>query len=125
MNDIEQKALALINEVAIEECEEVNLAPHKSLCAALRLSVIEHEATKQEFSDFRQKVSDAVLAYSNAYSSDEAAWATLKAFIIPKPKPDPLVEVIAGWTGGTVLLASDLRAALDAAGFEIREKNDG
>jgi len=42
--------------------------------------------------------------------------------IIPATKPDPLVEVIAGWTGGTVLLASDLRAALEARGLEIREK---
>ena len=44
--------------------------------------------------------------------------------IIPATKPDPLVEVIAGWTGGTVLLASDLRASLEARGLEIRSKND-
>ena len=124
----EDKALAMVNEVAIEECEEVNLAPHKTLCAALRLSVIEHEATKQEFSDFRQKVSDAVQAYSNAYSSDEAAWATLKAFIIPKPKPDPLVDVaksLGFYNTAAKHWAGDVRAALDALGFEIREKNDG
>ena len=46
------------------------------------------------------------------------------ALYIPKTKPDPLVEVIAGWTGGTVLLASDLCAALEARGLEIWSKND-
>jgi hypothetical protein len=86
------------------------------------------EATEQKLYDFRQEVSDAVLAYSNAYSSDEAAWATLKDFIIPAPKPDPLEEVLqeidhaAMWVDEC---AKEIRAALDARGLEIREKNDG
>jgi hypothetical protein len=49
----------------------------------------------------------------------------LERFIIPKPKPDPLVEVMEdlGWYNAPTD-AEDLRAALDALGFEIREKND-
>ena len=132
MTNIEQKALALVNEVAIEECEEVNLAPRKTLCAALRLSVIEHEATEKELRDFKQEVSDAVEAYANV---DEAnnwdshkAWQDLASLIIPAPKPDPLVDVLLEMD-----LSSDpeegqhdakwLRIKLDALGFEIKEKS--
>jgi Lar family restriction alleviation protein len=81
-------------------------------------AIEQHEA-------FKQEVSDIVYAHVNATNETmNDAWEKLKTLIIPKPKPksDPLVEVIAGWTGGTVLLASDLRAALDARGLEIREK---
>jgi phosphoglycolate phosphatase-like HAD superfamily hydrolase len=42
-------------------------------------------------------------------------------FIIPKPKPDPLVEVLhkLGWDKDT---AADLRAALEARGLTIITK---
>ncbi len=131
----EEKALALVNEVAIEECEEVNLAPHKTLCAALRLSVIEHEDTKNELSDFRQEVSDAVEKQAQTVwdihcrcgTRHPISFNTLEQFII-KPKPDPLVDVMkeAGWADAVIdSCAPSLRAALDALGFEIREKNDG
>lgn len=42
----------------------------------------------------------------------------------PKPKPDPLVEVLGDleWYNNSPECAADLRAALDAIGFEIREK---
>lgn len=132
MNDIEQKALWLLNEVAIEECEEVNLAPHKSLCAALRLSVIEHEDTEQAFSDFRQEVSDVVTSLCNTLlmGSDHSQICEMlsRRFIIPKPKPDPLVDVaktLGVYNTAAKHWAGDVRAALDALGFEIREKNDG
>jgi hypothetical protein len=118
MTDIEQKALALVNEVAGIGCYALCDAHPINLIEALCRAIEQHEA-------FRQEVSDAVQAYSNAYSSDEAAWATLKAFIIPKPKPDPLVEVVKGVTWyDNEITAKEIRAALDAAGFEIREKND-
>lgn len=116
MTDIEQKALALVNEVRSER----GYAPIDHLyrtsfeSEALCRAIERHEA-------FRQEVSDEVSALCLGLVP-----ARLKHLIIPKPKPkpDPLVEVIAGWTGGTVLLASDLRAALEARGLEIREKND-
>lgn len=123
MSDIEQKALALVNEMAIEECEEVNLAPHKTLCAALRLSVLEHEDTKQELADFKQKVNDAVM---QAFPNTGLMPDCLGELIIPKPQPDPLVEVAVqcfGWCGEAD--AEKFRRKLDALGFEIREKNDG
>ena len=90
------------------------------------------EATKKELSDFRKEVSDAV-----ELSIDRSGHDGLRAghineylgrFIIPAPKPDPLVGVLEkmGWyiapNGPTD--AENFRAALDALGFEIREKND-
>ena len=87
---------------------------------------------KQELADFKQKVSDAV-----ELSIDRSGHDGLRAghineylgrFIIPAPKPDPLVGVLEkmGWyiapNGPTD--AENFRAALDALGFEIREKND-
>ena len=113
MNDIEAKALALVNEIERERGED-ELTPRimrglimdEALCRAIE----QHEA-------FKQEVSDALEIYS-----PESRNPALGRFIIPKS--DPLVEVIAGWTGGTVLLASDLRAALEARGLEIRSKND-
>jgi hypothetical protein len=48
----------------------------------------------------------------------------LSRFIIPKPKPDPLgkiMEALDGeWTPDEY--AKEIRAALKACGFEIREK---
>lgn len=87
----------------------------------------ELQATKQELSDFRQEVSDALhVWYDGTYPP------VLDRFIIPKPNPDPLVrvinEVIYAQPHGDideVRMADDFRAALEARGLEIREKNDG
>jgi protein subunit release factor A len=97
-------------------CPDAN-AP---LLAEAADAIEQHEAFKQEVSD----IVDAHVNATNETMND--AWEKLKTLIIPKPKPksDPLVEVIAGWTGGTVLLASDLRAALEARGLEIRKKDE-
>jgi len=81
---------------------------------------LRHEvgAAKQELSDFKQEVSDAVEDYiMNRPTS-------LEQFIIPKPKPDPLVDIMekldGEWTPNEY--AKEIRASLDARGFEIREK---
>lgn len=86
------------------------------------------EATEQKLHDFRQKVSDALYDY---FGNDHIQWGgPLHLFIIPTstPKPDPLVEAMkkAGW-GDAYINNSEpsLRAALDALGYQIREKNDG
>ena len=83
------------------------------------------EATERKLSDFQQKVSDIVKAYSSV-NYTEAAWENLMSLIIPKPKPDPLVEIMEGldgeWTPEDYV--KEIRAALDALGFEIREKKD-
>jgi len=81
----------------------------RALCRAIE----QHEAFKQEV--------------SKAMTYIKALYPTLPTdydrFIIPKPKPDPLVEALtkAGW-GMPEINAKELRAALDAVGFEIREK---
>lgn len=85
---------------------------------------IQHELqdTKQEFDNFRQEVSDAVAAY---FKTDNKA--NLREFIIPAPKPDPLREIAEAWGLHNTVAKSwveDLRATLEARGFEIREKND-
>lgn len=115
MNDIEQKALALLNAVAgteryVDLYEEINEHYMKeALCRAIE----RHEA-------FRQEVSDAILRYLGPTYVPTG----LKGFIIAKP--DPLVAALEGVTFDHYPPndAKTIRAALNAAGFEIREKND-
>ena len=115
----EDKALALVNEVARElgwgETKEIFAAGYTRNEALFR-AIEHHEA-------FRQRVSVAV-EHCRA-CSDPEAWTRIKfeleRFIITKP--DPLVEAMAAcgvdrfesWAG-------QLYAALDALDFEIREK---
>jgi hypothetical protein len=53
--------------------------------------------------------------------------AAFAAGVEAAAKPDPLVDIVE-WLGGEWTpeeYAEEIRAALDARGFEIREKNDG
>lgn len=123
----EDKALALLNEARSER----GYAPIDHLyrtnpdSEALCRAIEQHEA-------FRQEVSDAVEDYTDHLGVGELHFASKKLgqFIIPKPKPkpkpDPLVEIMEGLDGEWTLedCAKEIRAALDALGFEIREKND-
>ena len=125
-DDIKEKALKLLNEVNVER----GYAPYSSLSRdfdhasieALCRAIEQHEA-------FRQEVSDAVKVVSNT-KVDAQVWRTwvedcLAIYIIPAPKPDPLVDVMEklGWYNAPSD-ADDLRAALEARGLEIRSKND-
>ena len=89
-------------------------------CHAAADMLEQYLATKQELSAFRQEVSDAVI--------NSGTWnvGKLKRFIIPAPEPDPLVEVITECDDGTwetkEEYADKFRAALEASGWEIREK---
>jgi hypothetical protein len=129
MNEIEQEALALLNEVRKEwglvPLFYIEYAEDFADAAALIRSVGQHEATKRELSDFRQEVSDTVEYVIKHLGAGHWAQNNLNKFIIPKPKPDPLVEVLGDleWCNPPAL-AKDLRAALGARGLEIREKND-
>ena len=126
MTDTEQKALALLGEVSPYKCEKVDHAHHAYLCAALRLSVERHEAAEHELADVKQKVSDAVENLLGEYSHSFLR-EHLHQFIIPAPKPDPLINVakmLGYYNTAAKHLAGDIRAALDAAGFEIREKSN-
>ena len=83
------------------------------------------EATEQKLADFKQKVSDAVVEFYGSHHN--AIGEPLSEFIIPAPKPDPLVDVaksLGFYNTAAKHWAGDVRAALDALGFEIREKND-
>ena len=86
------------------------------------------EATEQKLHDFRQEVSDAVEAYLNP--NNRIYSHTLNQFIIPAPKPDPLVDAVESVLSGfesrkhAESYANKIRAALEARGLEIREKND-
>lgn len=80
---------------------------------------------KQELADFKQKVSDAAREYEEAGYC--MGWEGFERFIIPKPKPDPLREIAEAWGLHNTVAKSwveDLRATLEARGFEIREKSD-
>lgn len=83
---------------------------------------------KQELSDFRQEVSDAVEVVVEVFKH-EVEFPALERFIIPAPKPDPLVEVFMDAqhldADAALCMALEIRSALAARGLEIREKNDG
>lgn len=114
----EEKALALVNEVARElgwdETKEIFAAGYtrnEVLCRAIE----QHEA-------FRQEVSDECIVLGF-----KPAPIGIGRFIIPAPKPDPLAQIL-GAFDGTLWEPEDVsrfRAALEAGGLEIREKNDG
>lgn len=126
---------------------------------ALIVAENELRSTKQELHDLQQKVTDIASVYNKmAFTVSETEphlsnyrviigfdkiadasmcydrLVSLLDFLKPKPKPDPLVEVLDKMLRRRFIhplpdvLADEahwLRAALDALGFEIREKNDG
>ena len=133
-DSIKEKALALLNEARKERGKFPLASIHPLSCdehGALCRAVEQHEATKQEHEKFKWEVSFAVLSAMKVllemaeHDCEVRVRPILERFIIPKPKPDPLVEVMEdlGWYNAPTD-AEDLRAALDALGFEIREKND-
>jgi len=118
MTVIQQKALALVSQLQEEDGgKKYSHAYHfEALCRAIE----QHEA-------FRQEVSDALLEYYGGYHN--ASGKSLERFIIPKPKPDPLVEVaesLGYFNTAAQRWARDVRAALGARGLDvrIRSKND-
>ena len=124
----EDKALVLLNEVSLYKCENVDTAPHKDLCTALRRAIEQHEAFRQEVSDAVEKQARDVHEIRCLCSrTHKVSFNTLSQFIIPAPKPDPLVEALHEVdTGPEWDSAEDycnkVRAALDKLGFEIRKK---
>lgn len=125
MTDIEAKALALLNDVAKDRDVILNvyfdreITTHEALCRAIEA----HEA-------FKQEVSDAVEEYKadQPYVWKQSASNYFDRFIIPKPKPDPLIEVLRSVGGDDRdycdydIYVKEIRAALEARGLEIREK---
>ena len=116
-DSIEAKALALMNEVNVER----GYTPYSKFdrdfdhtSEALCRAIEQHEA-------YKQKVSD-VMTYIRAL------YPTLPRnfdrFIISKPKPDPLVEVLKKMGWYTPAYAENFRDELEARGLEIRSKSD-
>jgi len=121
MNNIEQKALALAIEA--REDDKMRLCPDPTLTfsnwEALCRAIEQHEA-------FRQEVSDVMMYIRALYPSLPR---NFNRFIIPKPKPDPLVEAVHEVDTGPAWdspedYCNKIRAALEARGFEIRSKSD-
>ena len=126
MTEIEQKALALLNKVRSERGGlHVDLSRDVSSQEALCRAIERHEAFRQEVSDVAQEATEII----EHWSGDRAGAKCLQDFIIPKPEPDPLVDVLLEMDLSSDLEegqhdAKWLRIKLDALGFEIREKND-
>lgn len=133
MNDIEQKALIerlrqRLNSNYMPMSDPPKPAPDRDCHAAADL-LEQLLPIAQEFNDFRQEVSDALVDYFGEHLVAEDGGDTLASFITPKPKPDPLVEIIGqiedgSWGETKAEYADRIRAALDARGLEIREKNN-
>ena len=145
----EEKAQALVDAV---QSEYPFVADFHAVSIALSRAIEQHEATEEELRDLRQKVSDIASVYNKmAFTVTETEphlshyrviigfdksvdasmchdrFVSLLDFLNPKPKPDPLINVakmLGYYNTAAKHLAGDIRAALDAAGFEIREKND-
>jgi hypothetical protein len=73
----------------------------------------------EDIEPFRQEVSKAMTYIKALYPTLPTDY---DRFIIPAPKPDPLVEVLADTFGASLVNVEDFRAALEARGLEIREK---
>ena len=89
-----------------------------------RILALEHDLAEaiEQHEAFKREVSE-VMTYI------KALYPTLprnfNRFIIPAPKPDPLVEVVKGVTWYDYeITAKELRAALEARGLEIRERSE-
>jgi hypothetical protein len=90
--------------------------------AKLKTKELELEEFKKKFSDAAK---GALSVLKNTGHAEAVVYASkhLIEFIIPAPKPDPLVDACNAlcWDFS---VAEELRTILDALGFEIKEKND-
>jgi hypothetical protein len=150
-DDIKAKVLALLNKMEEDNgsARRYTRLGDSRMEEALCRAIEQHEATKKERNDlgaalvataaacadhvntilqlrselaaFKQGVSDAVGHVLMNLGARHWAQNHLNTLIIPKPKPDPLVEVLESLYLDTSRVP-EIRAALDAAGLEIREK---
>ena len=128
MPTIEERALALVNEVAgfdyliagdvMDDDRDYML---KALCRALEA----HDATLAEFEAFRRKVSDKAEVVKKLHPT---AACYLGDLILPKPV-DPLVEAVRDCGYATLdaiepEFVADLRTALAKRGLKLVEVGD-
>lgn len=154
MTEIECKALALVNEVFKERgltldgsTNRTSNSYHEAICRAIE-RIEELEAAERhcrerdyakplmelqaEFEAFRREVSDAVETILNCTNVNKryGACLALNRFILPKPKPDPLVEAwLEAFPGNHIDDAREecakISAALAARGLEVRKIGEG
>lgn len=115
MTETEQKALALVRDVAdgYEDVSIHHVHNAKALRSALCRAIEQHEA-------FRQEVSDALSVYQKADGVEERSriWDALTRFIIAKP--DPLVEAMQEWWDADGYADIEtFRAAIEKRGGKI------
>jgi len=126
MTDIEAKALALVREVLAERnlsdkrAVRREVSPYtEALCRAIE----QHEAFKQEVRDAVKELAE--FAKGNPVHLAEYLAIRFSTLIGSEPKPDPLALIAETWgyhSSADKLWVEEIRAALDALGFEIREK---
>jgi hypothetical protein len=125
---IKQKALTVANAFLGTDHATLALLSHQELYFVLVHVVEQSEAYKQEVSDAAKEAAKIIENWVGSNNDDgERAAEFLQRFIIPKPKPkpDPLMEVAKSLGYFNTVAqhwAGDVRAALDALGFEIKEK---
>lgn len=125
MTPIEERALALWNEVRAEqdlnlfrEVERKNEPVVEAPCRALEA----HDETKRAFSEASKLAIAEAVRYGDATSRGPAVAQHLEPFIIPDPV-DPLAEAIreASLSDADQGDADRLRTALAARGYKIVE----
>ena len=115
MTEIEQKALALVNEYFYVERSNLDSCDRFDLLKALYRAIEQHEA-------FKREVSDAVEDLLSGAVFHKAAHDRLSRFILPKP--DPLVEAwdeAWGELNDKAAKLETFRAALAKRRLEVRE----
>ena len=125
MTDIEQKALALVRDVAdgYEDVSIHHVHNAKALRSALCRAIEQHEAFKQDVSEFALGVKGYMASVkAMAWQSD------CDEFIIAKP--DPLVDAwLDAFPGNHIDDAREecakISAALAARGLEVRKIGEG
>ena len=125
------KALAIANTLFDPIYREtLGQLSHEELMVTLVHAIEQHEATKREFSDTVEKAQTVREIHCQCSRKHVVSFDILNQFIIPAPKPDPLVEVLAEVAADYLNDVSNekytnaIRAALEARGLEIREKNN-
>ena len=116
MSEIEQKALALLNECGWggAHMKRTWNSRYEALCRAIE----QHEAFRREVSDACKKWTEANVNCREPHDLDR--------FIIAKPKPDPLIEAIQDMalTDANQSDADRLREALAKRGGRIVWENE-
>lgn len=123
MTDIEQKALALVNEVRDERGFRLNVEMQREDMAqeALCRAIEQHEAFRQEVSDAVENNLTAFAEGTDWTPEKRAAYEALAALIVAKS--DPLVEVMNdllwAYDDNGNAMADQLRAAIEKRGGKI------